>query len=63
MSAPRILDEAPPIAPEVVLDAIEDGLERGELFVFPGRGTKLLWRIRRFAPGLMWRRVHRIEGV
>lgn len=61
-SKPRILEQAPPIRPEEVLDAIEDALERGRLWVFPGRGTSLLWRMRRFAPGLTWRRLHQVEG-
>lgn len=62
LSKPRLLEQTPPIAPELVLDAIERSLERGELFVFPGRGSKLAWRVRRFLPGLMWRRLHGIEG-
>ena len=61
-SKPKILDEAPPIDPNQVLDAAEEALERGELWVFPGRGTSLVWRLRRFLPGLMWRRVHQVEG-
>ena len=60
-SKPKILDSMPRIRPEEVLDAIEDGLERGALWVFPGRGTKVSWWIRRFLPDLMWRRVHQLE--
>ena len=59
---PKIFDEAPAIEPQAVLDAIETSLEKGSLWVFPGRGTKLAWRMRRWLPGLMWRRVHQIEG-
>jgi NAD(P)-dependent dehydrogenase (short-subunit alcohol dehydrogenase family) len=62
-SRPRILDERPPIEPEVVLDAIETSLERGRLWVFPGRGSTAAWRLRRFLPGLFWWRLHRIEGI
>ena len=29
-----------PLAPQVVIDAVERALAVGELFVFPGRGTK-----------------------
>jgi len=61
-SKPRILEQSPPIRPEEVLDAIEDALERGRLWVFPGRGTSLIWRLRRLLPGLMWRRLHQVEG-
>jgi len=31
--------------------------------VFPGKGTKLGWRMRRFAPGLLWKRIHKVEGA
>jgi NAD(P)-dependent dehydrogenase (short-subunit alcohol dehydrogenase family) len=62
-SKPKVLDQMPPIQPQDVLDAIEGGLEKGQLFVFPGRGTKAAWRLRRFLPGLMWRNVHRVEGA
>jgi short-subunit dehydrogenase len=58
---PRGLKDLPPIRPEEVLDAIEDGLEAGELLVFPGRGATTLWRLRRLAPGLLWKRVDAAE--
>jgi short-subunit dehydrogenase len=47
------------IDPSVVLDAIERGLDAGELFVLPGKGTKTVWRTRRFAPALVWRQIER----
>ncbi len=47
------------IDPSIVLDAIERGLDAGELFVLPGKGTKTAWRTRRFAPGLIWRQIER----
>lgn len=49
--------------PERVLDEIEVGLERTELFLFPGVGTSTMWRIRRFFPSLTWSVLHRIERV
>lgn len=55
-----MVDAQAPIRPEVVIDAIEADLERGRLFVFPGRGTRQLWWLRRFAPSLGWRLM---EGV
>jgi short-subunit dehydrogenase len=62
-SKPKMLERmGKPIEPEQVLDAIERGLEKGALFVFPGRGTRFGQLMRRFAPGLVWRMVHRIEG-
>jgi len=60
-SKPRMLDQMPPIAPEEVLAAIERSLDRGRLWVFPGRGIPLVWRVRRFLPGLIWWQNHRIE--
>jgi len=59
---PKIFDESPAIEPQVVLDAIESTLEKGSLWVFPGRGTSLAWRLRRFLPGMFWRRIHQVEG-
>ena len=61
-SKPKALEGWPPIEPGRVLDAVEDALEAGRLWVFPGRGTALVWRLRRFTPGLMWRSAHRLEG-
>ena len=53
-ATPAGLATAPKLEPEVVLDAIEKSLEKGQLFVFPGFGTKFAWRLRRFFPGLIW---------
>jgi NAD(P)-dependent dehydrogenase (short-subunit alcohol dehydrogenase family) len=47
------------IDPAIVIDAIERSLDAGELFVLPGKGTKTAWRMRRFAPDLIWRRIER----
>jgi NAD(P)-dependent dehydrogenase (short-subunit alcohol dehydrogenase family) len=52
----------PAITPDRVLDAIERDLVRGRLFCFPSRRTKLGWYARRFAPGLLWRFAHSVEG-
>jgi NAD(P)-dependent dehydrogenase (short-subunit alcohol dehydrogenase family) len=62
-SNPKTLEGAPALQPGEVLDAIEDALERGQFWAFPGRGTRWIWRLRRFLPGLIWRRLHRIEGI
>lgn len=60
---PKLLDAAPPIEPQDVLDAVERTLADGRFWVFPGKGTKAGWRIRRFAPNLLWKRIHKVEGV
>jgi short-subunit dehydrogenase len=62
-SKPKLLDEGPPIEPAVVLDAIETSLDKGRLWVYPGRGSTAAWRVRRWLPGLLWRRIHKIEGL
>lgn len=60
---PKLLDEAPPIEPQDVLDAIDRTLDDGSFWVFPGKGTKAGWRMRRFLPELLWKRIHKVEGV
>lgn len=61
-SKPKILEVQPAIAPAEVLDAIERALAAGRFWVFPGRGSKALWRLRRWVPGQVWKRMHKIEG-
>ncbi len=59
---PKIFDEMDFIEPQTVLDAIDTALDKDELWVFPGRGTKLGWRLRRWLPNLMWKQIHKTEG-
>lgn len=49
----RITRLVPPLSADDVIDSIEEGLEKGRLFVFPGRGSATLWRLRRFSPRLL----------
>ena len=58
-----MLDEAPPIEAADVLAAIEKTLEGNRFWVFPGRGTSLGWLARRWFPELIWKRVHKVEGI
>lgn len=60
-SQPKILKATPAIRPEQVLDKIDETLEAGKLWVFPGTGSKLVWRWRRFLPGMVWWRDHQVE--
>jgi NAD(P)-dependent dehydrogenase (short-subunit alcohol dehydrogenase family) len=55
--AEEMLAATPAIRPEVVLDTLEQDLERGRLFSFPGPGTRVLWWIRRVLPEMLWARV------
>jgi NAD(P)-dependent dehydrogenase (short-subunit alcohol dehydrogenase family) len=59
---PKSLAEQPRIRPEEVLDSIELALDAGTPFAFPGRGTKTLWRVRRFWPSLLWKRIDKLEA-
>jgi NADP-dependent 3-hydroxy acid dehydrogenase YdfG len=59
---PKVFDEAPPIDPQDVLSAIDDSLNAGKFWVFPGKGTSVGWRLRRFIPEVIWKRMHKMEG-
>jgi NAD(P)-dependent dehydrogenase (short-subunit alcohol dehydrogenase family) len=59
---PKIFDQLPPLDPNDVLAAIEKTLESKSLWVFPGRGTKLGWILRRLMPETLWKNVHKTEG-
>ena len=59
----KAIESAPAIEPGEVLDSIEASLERGKFWAFPGKGTRWVWRVRRFFPDLLWRRIHQIEGL
>ena len=61
-SKPKVLEMGKPIPPGRVLDAIERDLAKGRPFCFPTAQTKLAQIMRRFAPGLVWSLVHRIEA-
>jgi NAD(P)-dependent dehydrogenase (short-subunit alcohol dehydrogenase family) len=61
-SKPKVLEMGKPIPPGRVLDAIERDLAKGRPFCFPTAQTKLAQLMRRFAPGLVWSMVHRVEG-
>jgi NAD(P)-dependent dehydrogenase (short-subunit alcohol dehydrogenase family) len=61
-SQPKILQQVPPIRPERVLDAIERGLERGRLMIYPDFTARWVIRLRRFLPGLVWWNDHYVEG-
>lgn len=62
-SKPHVLDVTRQIPPEQVLDAIEDHLERGKYLVFPDKTSKQAYRLRRFIPGTVSRRLRKLEGL
>ena len=55
-------DQSEPIAPSVVIDAIQSCLDKGKFFVYPTRDAKIGAIMRRLAPGLIWKQVHQVEG-
>lgn len=61
-SDPKVMGEGEPMTADEVLDAIEDALERGRFWVTPGQARYAVVA-RRLVPRLIWRNMHRIEGV
>ena len=60
---PKMLEEqSEPIAPKVVIDAIENCLKKGKFFVYPTRDAKIGAIMRRLLPGLIWKQIHQVEG-
>ena len=48
--------------PDFVVDACEEALEKGKTILFPGGEAKFLFRLRRFAPGLLWKMILKAEA-
>lgn len=59
---PKVFDQGDHIEPQDVLDAIERVISEDGLFVYPGKGTKLGQRVRRWFPNVLWKSVHDTEG-
>ena len=59
---PKVFDQGGHLEPEDVLAAIDLSLSKGELFVFPGKGTKSIWRMRRWFPNMIWKNLLKVEG-
>lgn len=59
---PKMLDLAPPLKPDDVLDAVESAVARGKFLVMPGLPTKISYLLRRLSPRLAWWFVRTIEG-
>ena len=60
---PKVFDQTDAIEPQDVLAAIEKAIARDELFVFPGKKTRMAQRMRRWFPNLIWKNVHQTEGI
>ncbi|MDP6735973.1 MAG: SDR family oxidoreductase [Nitrospinaceae bacterium] len=59
---PKLFDQGEHIEPQDVLDAIEETIAKDELFVYPGKGSSMAQRMRRWFPGILWKNVHKTEG-
>lgn len=59
---PKSVEMNAPIQPAEVLDAIEAALAKGDFWVFPGKGTRIGYLMRRFFPNLVWKIGHKTEG-
>ena len=60
---PKMLEsQGTPIAPRLVIDAIEAALKKGKFFVYPTRDAKIGVFMRRLFPALIWKQVHQVEG-
>jgi len=61
---PRMMQaqEGKELSPQQVIDAIEVSLDKNEFFVFPGKGTRIGYIMRRWFPNYIWNYNHKIEG-
>lgn len=59
---PKMFDQQPALSADAVLDDVERALAQGEFWVFPSRALKQAIWLRRLAPGLLWKKVHQVEG-
>lgn len=48
--------------PEMIVDEIEKGIERGTEILYPSTEAKVLLGLRRLSPGLMWSIIERAEA-
>ena len=55
------LDQGRVADPEFIVDEIEKAIEKGVKILFPGREAKILFALRRYAPGLLWKLILKAE--
>ena len=60
---PKVFDQGEAIEPQDVLAAIDKAVAEDELFVFPGKQTRMGQRMRRWFPNLVWKSIRRTEGL
>ena len=60
---PKMLDNSDvPIAPDDVINTIEQHLAQGKFWVYVGKGAFMGPLVRRLAPSVIWKQCHKIEG-
>lgn len=59
---PKLPSKGETLTPDLVIDDIERCLDRGKLFAYPGKQTRMGVVMRRLFPGLIWRVSHDAEG-
>jgi NAD(P)-dependent dehydrogenase (short-subunit alcohol dehydrogenase family) len=57
------LEQGRAASPVAIIDAIEEALEKGREILFPNTEAKVLFGLRRFAPRLLWKLVHKAESA
>lgn len=53
---------ADPLTPDQVLDAVEEGLEKGRFWITPGQAKGAIVA-QRLVPNQIWKNMHKIEGI
>mgnify|MGYP003664112264 FL=1 len=59
---PKLTASGATIEPEEVIADVEDCLEQGKFFSFPGKGTRMGYIMRRLFPNYLWNYSHKAEG-
>lgn len=60
---PKMIEQSgEPIAPNEVINAIEEHLTQGKFWVYIGKGASMGPLVRRLAPGFIWKKNHQTEG-
>ncbi len=61
---PKLMQEqeGSELQPIEVIEEIETSLDKGEFWVFPGKSTRMGYRMRRWLPNYTWNYIHKLEG-
>lgn len=61
---PKLMQEqeGSELQPIEVIEEIERSLDSGDFWVFPGKSTRMGYRMRRWFPNYTWNYIHKLEG-